>query len=118
MAKKKMATSAETLCRYKPDAFKTFTEAVMNLKFEVGCKGWWRCLAERGVVLLGLLGCGSSRPWHRLVWWSFSVCGHNDGRHFLPSLVQCWGVVPTTKLTPGHLQPAGGADVCGLHRAV
>lgn len=30
-----MATSAETLCRYKPDAFKTFTEAVMNLKFEV-----------------------------------------------------------------------------------
>ena len=35
VAKKKMATSAETLCRYKPDAFKTFTEAVMNLKFEV-----------------------------------------------------------------------------------
>ncbi|KAL4442959.1 hypothetical protein ABPG77_008450 [Micractinium sp. CCAP 211/92] len=34
VAKKKMATSAETLCRYKADAFKTFTEAVMNLKFE------------------------------------------------------------------------------------
>ncbi|KAI3436643.1 hypothetical protein D9Q98_006059 [Chlorella vulgaris] len=34
VAKKKMGTSAETLCRYKPDAFKTFTELVMNLKFE------------------------------------------------------------------------------------
>lgn len=34
VAKKKMSTSAEALCRYKPDPFKVFTEAVMNLKFD------------------------------------------------------------------------------------
>ena len=32
MCKKKMATSAELLCRYTPPAFKQFTEAVVNLK--------------------------------------------------------------------------------------
>ncbi|KAL6782597.1 MUT9 [Auxenochlorella protothecoides x Auxenochlorella symbiontica] len=34
VAKKKMATSAEALCRYKPEPFKIFTESVMNLKFD------------------------------------------------------------------------------------
>eukprot|EP00803_Ostreobium_quekettii_P001098 evm.model.scf_1962.2 EVM.evm.TU.scf_1962.2 scf_1962:29823-30529(+) len=29
-----MATSAEMLCRYTPLAFRQFTEAVMNLKFD------------------------------------------------------------------------------------
>ena len=32
VCKKKMATSAELLCRYTPPAFKQFTEAVVNLK--------------------------------------------------------------------------------------
>ena len=34
VCKKKMATSAEVLCRYVPAAFKTFMEAVINLKFD------------------------------------------------------------------------------------
>ncbi|KAK9838565.1 hypothetical protein WJX81_007620 [Elliptochloris bilobata] len=34
VCKKKMATSAELLCRYTPPAFKQFTEAVVNLKFD------------------------------------------------------------------------------------
>ncbi|CAD7699909.1 unnamed protein product [Ostreobium quekettii] len=34
VCKKKMATSAEMLCRYTPLAFRQFTEAVMNLKFD------------------------------------------------------------------------------------
>ena len=34
VCKKKMATSAELLCRYTPQAFRLFTEAVINLKFD------------------------------------------------------------------------------------
>jgi len=34
VCKKKMATSAEMLCRYTPPAFKQFTESVVNLKFD------------------------------------------------------------------------------------
>ena len=34
MCKKKMATSADLLCRYTPPAFRQFTEAVVNLKFD------------------------------------------------------------------------------------
>lgn len=34
VCKKKMATSAEMLCRYTPPAFRQFTEAVVNLKFD------------------------------------------------------------------------------------
>ena len=34
VCKKKMATSAETMCRYSPTAFRKFTEAVINLKFD------------------------------------------------------------------------------------
>lgn len=34
MCKKKMATSAESLCRYSPPAFKQFIEIVTNLKFD------------------------------------------------------------------------------------
>merc|ERR1719375_659724 len=34
VCKKKMATSAETMCRYSPPAFRKFTEAVINLKFD------------------------------------------------------------------------------------
>lgn len=34
VCKKKMATSAEVLCRFVPHAFKTFMEAVINLKFD------------------------------------------------------------------------------------
>lgn len=34
VCKKKMATSAEVLCRFVPNAFKTFMEAVINLKFD------------------------------------------------------------------------------------
>ena len=34
MCKKKMATSAEMLCRYTPPAFRQFTEAVVNQKFD------------------------------------------------------------------------------------
>eukprot|EP00884_Botryococcus_braunii_P004689 jgi/Botrbrau1/14220/Bobra.0254s0009.2 len=34
VCKKKMATSAELLCRYTPHAFRQFTEAVVNLKFD------------------------------------------------------------------------------------
>ena len=36
VCKKKMATSAELLCRYTPPAFKQFTEAVVNLKAILG----------------------------------------------------------------------------------
>lgn len=38
VCKKKMATSAELLCRYTPPAFKQFTEAVVNLKARPLCK--------------------------------------------------------------------------------
>lgn len=34
VCKKKMATSAELLCRYTPPAFRQFAEAVVNLKFD------------------------------------------------------------------------------------
>lgn len=34
VCKKKMATSAEMLCRYTPPAFRQFTEGVVNLKFD------------------------------------------------------------------------------------
>ena len=34
VCKKKMATSADLLCRYTPPAFRQFTEAVVNLKFD------------------------------------------------------------------------------------
>lgn len=34
MCKKKMATSAEMLCRYTPPAFRQFTEGVVNQKFD------------------------------------------------------------------------------------
>ncbi len=34
VAKKKMTTSAEALCRHKPEPFKVFTDSVMNLKFD------------------------------------------------------------------------------------
>ena len=34
VCKKKMATSAELLCRYTPHAFRLFAEAVVNLKFD------------------------------------------------------------------------------------
>jgi hypothetical protein len=34
VCKKKMATSADLLCRYTPPAFRSFTEAVVNLKFD------------------------------------------------------------------------------------
>eukprot|EP00197_Chlamydomonas_leiostraca_P009732 CAMPEP_0202867016 /NCGR_PEP_ID=MMETSP1391-20130828/8482_1 /ASSEMBLY_ACC=CAM_ASM_000867 /TAXON_ID=1034604 /ORGANISM="Chlamydomonas leiostraca, Strain SAG 11-49" /LENGTH=691 /DNA_ID=CAMNT_0049547011 /DNA_START=185 /DNA_END=2258 /DNA_ORIENTATION=+ len=34
VCKKKMATSAEMLCRYTPPAFRQFTESVVNLKFD------------------------------------------------------------------------------------
>lgn len=34
VCKKKMATSPEILCRYTPAPFRTFTEAVINLKFD------------------------------------------------------------------------------------
>ncbi|KAL3156612.1 Casein kinase 1-like protein hd16 [Trebouxia sp. C0009 RCD-2024] len=34
VCKKKMVTSAELLCRYTPPAFRQFTEAVVNLKFD------------------------------------------------------------------------------------
>lgn len=34
VCKKKMATSPEVLCRYSPPAFRRFTEAVINLKFD------------------------------------------------------------------------------------
>mmetsp|Transcript_28324 Transcript_28324/g.67352 ORF Transcript_28324/g.67352 Transcript_28324/m.67352 type:complete len:506 (-) Transcript_28324:483-2000(-) len=34
VCKKKMATSAEQLCRYTPAAFRQFTEAVVNIKFD------------------------------------------------------------------------------------
>lgn len=34
VCKKKMATSADLLCRYSPPAFRSFTEAVVNLKFD------------------------------------------------------------------------------------
>jgi len=34
VCKKKMATSAEMLCRYTPAAFRQFTEAVVNIKFD------------------------------------------------------------------------------------
>jgi serine/threonine protein kinase len=34
VCKKKMATCAESLCRYSPPAYRTFMEAVINLKFD------------------------------------------------------------------------------------
>lgn len=34
VCKKKMATSAEMLCRYTPPAFRQFTEGVVNQKFD------------------------------------------------------------------------------------
>jgi hypothetical protein len=34
VCKKKMATSAEMLCRYTPPAFRLFTEGVVNQKFD------------------------------------------------------------------------------------
>ncbi|KDD76924.1 hypothetical protein H632_c65p1 [Helicosporidium sp. ATCC 50920] len=34
VARKKMSTSAEALCRYKPPAFQAFAEAVMGLRFD------------------------------------------------------------------------------------
>ncbi len=34
VCKKKMATSADLLCKYAPPAFRQFTEAVVNLKFD------------------------------------------------------------------------------------
>jgi len=34
VCKKKMATNAEQLCRYTPAAFRQFTEAVVNIKFD------------------------------------------------------------------------------------
>lgn len=42
VCKKKMATSAEMLCRYTPPAFRQFTEGVVNQKFdeEVRGRGW------------------------------------------------------------------------------
>jgi hypothetical protein len=34
VCKKKMATSAEMLCRYTPPAFRQFTEGVVNQRFD------------------------------------------------------------------------------------
>jgi hypothetical protein len=39
VCKKKMATSAEMLCRYTPPAFRQFTEGVVNQKFDEEVRG-------------------------------------------------------------------------------
>lgn len=67
VCKKKMATSAEMLCRYTPPAFRQFTEGVVNQKFdeEVGFAGGWDthaadtiCVKARAPLSLVLvLGC-------------------------------------------------------------
>jgi serine/threonine protein kinase len=58
VCKKKMATSAELLCRYTPQAFRLFTEAVINLKFDEEPKyGAYAALFE---PLCG--GPGPNRP--------------------------------------------------------
>lgn len=60
VCKKKMATSAEVLCRYVPPAFKTFMEAVINLKFDEEPK--YTALAALFEPLCGPPGPG--RPLH------------------------------------------------------
>jgi len=57
VCKKKMATSAEQMCKYSPPAFKHFTEYVMNLKYDEDPRYSW---------LIGLFeplcGSASMRP--------------------------------------------------------
>jgi hypothetical protein len=48
VCKKKMATSAEMLCRYTPPAFRQFTEGVVNQKFDEEVRGGGRAEAEGG----------------------------------------------------------------------
>ena len=57
VCKKKMATSAEAMCKYSPLGFKTFTEYVLNLKYDEDIKyGWLISLFEP------LCGTGVGRP--------------------------------------------------------
>ena len=58
VCKKKMATSAEVLCRYMPPPFKTFMDAVINLKFDEEPK--YGALAALFEPLCG--PAGPSRP--------------------------------------------------------
>ena len=52
-----MATSAEAMCKYSPLGFKTFTEYVLNLKYDEDIKyGWLISLFEP------LCGTGVGRP--------------------------------------------------------
>ena len=60
VCKKKMATSAELLCRYTPPAFKQFTEAVVNLKASLGSlrpstlRYWEGCCITAGMCAQNL----------------------------------------------------------------
>ena len=58
MCKKKMATSAELLCRYTPPAFKQFTEAVVNLKVRrTRCLSHAHHLCKCGCHICNMAGC-------------------------------------------------------------
>jgi hypothetical protein len=54
VCKKKMATSAESLCRYSPPAFKQFMEIVTNLKFDEEPK-----YAQLAALFSDLIGAAS-----------------------------------------------------------
>ena len=78
VCKKKMATSAEMLCRYTPPAFRQFTEGVVNQKF------------DEEVRALPL----PCRPWGPAAWGPDPGCGsHSNGSPFYqhPPLTP-WGV--------------------------
>lgn len=57
VCKKKMATSAELLCRYTPHSFRLFAEAVINLKFDEEPK-----YAAYATLFEPLCGPGPARP--------------------------------------------------------
>jgi len=57
VCKKKMATSAEALCRYTPAAFRQYMEAVVNLKFDEEPK-----YAALAALFEPLCGAISRRP--------------------------------------------------------
>lgn len=57
VCRKKMATSAELLCRYTPSGFRQFTEAVVNLKFDEEPK-----YSPYAQLFEALCGPGPQRP--------------------------------------------------------
>jgi len=104
VCKKKMATSAEMLCRYTPPAFRQFTEGVVNQKFDEEVGGFQQahllCLCTslcpfsqtHGARTLQGISCKRTQCAALCVIWAYA-CRFKHSFFGAADPLQCWTVL-------------------------